>query len=351
MNLRGLEITPDLLTHIAEIDEFKGSWKLLKSLSPERLESLRHVATIESIGSSTRIEGSRLSDLAVEELLAGLQAGSFATRDEQEVAGYAEAMDLVYESYENIQLSENYIKQLHRDLLRYSSKDERHRGDYKKHTNNVEAFDVNGNSIGVVFETATPFDTPRKMDELLGWTNGVLEDKSQHPLIVVAVFAVVFLAIHPFQDGNGRLSRILTSLLLLKAGYTYIPYSSLESVVEKNKEAYYLSLRRTQTTLENDVVHWLPWLRFFFTSLKRQKDHLDVKLSAHADDGLTGLPQHAVEILEYLSANNRITTKIAADLTGSGVPTAKSRLKNLVRDGFIQAHGKGRGAFYTKMNS
>lgn len=118
MNLHDLNITPDLLKLIAEIDEFKGSWRLLKTLSPERLRSLRHVATIESIGSSTRIEGSKLSDEAVEQLIAGLEAQSFGSRDEQEVAGYAQAMDLVYENHERIPFSENYIKQLHRDLLR-----------------------------------------------------------------------------------------------------------------------------------------------------------------------------------------------------------------------------------------
>lgn len=348
MNLNNFEITPDLLNLISEIDEFKGSWKLLKTLSPERLKSLRHVATIESIGSSTRIEGSKLSDAAVEEIMSGLDSRSFSTRDEQEVAGYAQAMDLVYENYDSLQFSENYIKQLHRDLLRYSTKDERHRGEYKKHTNNVEAFDANGNSVGIIFETASPFETPRKMEKLVRWTSNALDDKSQHPLIVTAVFAVMFLAIHPFQDGNGRLSRVLTSLLLLKSGYSYIPYSSMESIIEKNKEAYYLSLRRTQTTLGDKEIHWLPWLRFFFNSLKRQKDHLNVKLSAHSGDELLGLPQYAVDILEFVEANKRITTKVAAEVTGSVVATAKSRLKNLVRDGFLEAHGKGRGAFYSR---
>ncbi len=348
MHLNDLNITPDLLKLIAEIDEFKGSWKLLKTLSPERLRSLRHVATIESIGSSTRIEGSKLSDTAVEKLMAGLEAKSFTSRDEQEVVGYAQSMDIVYESYESIPISENYIKQLHRELLRYSPKDERHRGEYKKHPNNVEAFDANGKSLGIIFETESPFNTPRKMEELVKWTNEVIADGSLHPLLVVASFVVVFLAVHPFQDGNGRLSRILTSLLLLKAGYAYIPYSSMESVVEKNKESYYLALRRTQTTFESDEVRWLPWLRFFLSSLKRQKDHLTIKLEAHADELLLGLPQYAVEILEYLTSHDRITTKQTAELNSSPIPTAKSRLKKMVGDGFLELHGKGRGAFYMK---
>ena len=203
---------------IAEIDEFKGAWRALGTLAPERLNSLRRVATIESIGSSTRIEGSKLSDRDVERLLANLEINSFSTRDEQEVAGYAEVMELVFRAWPDIHFTENHIRQLHRDLLAYSDKDERHRGSYKTTSNSVAAFDVDGRQIGIVFETATPFDTPRLMAELVAWLKDAREAGRLHPLLVIGVFVVVFLAIHPFQDGNGRLSRILTTLLLLQAG-------------------------------------------------------------------------------------------------------------------------------------
>ena len=148
-----------------------------------------------------------------------------------------------------IDLTENHIKQLQGRLLAYSTKDERHRGHYKTHPNNVEAFDSEGRSLGVVFEIATPFDTPGRMDALVAWTNTALEDGEFHPLIVGAISVVVFLAIHPFQDGNGRLSRVLTTLLLLRIGYDYVPYSSLESFIERSKDAYYRALRNTQTTI------------------------------------------------------------------------------------------------------
>src|ERR1700744_1923725 len=136
-----IQITPDLLALLSEIDEFKGAWRALGTLEPERLNALRRVATIESIGSSTRIEGSKLTDREVERLLANLDIKSFATRDEQEVAGYAEAMDTVLGHWDAINLTENHIKQLHRDLLKYSTKDERHRGEYKTLSNDVTAFD------------------------------------------------------------------------------------------------------------------------------------------------------------------------------------------------------------------
>lgn len=237
-----LTVSQETLTLIAELDEFKGAWRALGRLAPERLRQLRKVATIESVGSSTRIEGAKLSDREVEKLLSRVKAKSFATRDEQEVAGYALAMDTVFSNHEAIPVTENYIKQLHGILLKYSTKDARHRGHYKKFPNSVEAFDSSGKSVGVVFETSSPFDTPRQMEELVGWFNQAVADKALHPLIVIAIFAVVFLAIHPFQDGNGRLSRVLTTLLLLKSGYAYVPYSSLESVIEQNKEGYYLVL-------------------------------------------------------------------------------------------------------------
>lgn len=348
MDLRSLNIPPELLKLIAETDEFKGSWKSMQSLTPDRLQSLKHVATIESIGSSTRIEGAKLSDKEVEELLQGVGTQSFATRDEQEVIGYAEAMEMVFDHHADIPFTENYIKQLHITLLRHSTKDERHRGDYKKLPNHVEAFDAEGQSLGVVFETATPLETPQRMEQLTKWTRETLEDGSMHPLIVAGVFAVVFLAIHPFQDGNGRLSRVLTSLILFKAGYSYIPYSSLESIIEKNKDAYYLNLRRTQATLKDDSADWVPWLRFFLTSLKRQKDHLAAKLKTHLSERYLKLSGEAVQIVEYVEKHGRITTAQAHVLLSIPRPTVKKRLSQLVKDGFLNLRGKGRSSFYEK---
>jgi Fic family protein len=198
-----LQITPEILNLIARIDEFKGAWRALGTLAPERLSALRRVATIESIGSSTRIEGSKLTDREVERLLSNLAIQSFDTRDEQEAAGYAELMDLVFSSWQDIPFNENHIKQLHQILLRHSEKDARHGGQYKTNSNSVAAFDESGTQIGIVFETATPFDTPRLMAELALWVNDEREAGALHPLLIIAIFVVVFLEIHPFQDGNG----------------------------------------------------------------------------------------------------------------------------------------------------
>src|SRR5574340_1291966 len=231
-----LQITPEILSFIARIDEFKGAWRALGTLAPDRLSALRRVATIESIGSSTRIEGSRLTDREVERLLSNLAIKKFESRDEQEIAGYAELMELMFRAWEDMPFNENHISQFHQILLQYSQKDERHRGNYKTGPNSIAAFDENGVQIGILFETATAFDTPRLMAELMHWVKDEREKAVLHPLLIIAIFVVVFLEIHPFQDGNGRLSRVLTTLLLLQAGYAYVPYSSLESVVEQSKE-------------------------------------------------------------------------------------------------------------------
>src|SRR5471032_1843171 len=273
-----LHITPEILNLIAGIDEFKGAWRALGRLAPDRLSELRRVATIESIGSSTRIEGASLSDRQVAQLLSNLKIKSFATRDEQEVAGYAELMDVVFHSWPDLLLTENHIKQLHQMLLGHSDKDERHRGEYKTSVNSVVAFDADGRQLGVVFETASPFDTPRLMTELVHWSVKELRGARLHPLLVIAIFTVVFLEIHPFQDGNGRLSRILTTLLLLRARYGYVPYSSLESVIEQNKERYYLALRQTQTTIRTAAPNWEPWLLFFLSALHQQMRRLAKKM-------------------------------------------------------------------------
>ncbi len=347
MDIKSLAITADLLRLITEIDEFKGSWRALNAQSPERLEVLRRVATIESIGSSTRIEGAKLSDAEIEELLGRVKQQSFQTRDEQEVAGYAEVMETVFENFAEISVSENYIKQLHSALLRHSEKDIRHRGEYKKHPNNVEAFDETGKSLGIIFETATPFDTPARMQDLVLWARETLEDNSLHPLIVIGIFNVVFLAIHPFQDGNGRLSRVLTSLLLLKAGYSYVPYSSLESIIEKNKESYYLALQRTQRTLESTNTDWQPWIAFFLTSLKRQKDHLAEKTNALQQ--YSSLPYESMLIMQYVDIHQRITISDAAKLiTTITRPTIKNRIADLVERGLLIQHGQRRGTWYSK---
>lgn len=343
--MAALHITPEMLRLISEIDEFKGAWRALRALAPERLAALRHIATVESVGSSTRIEGARLSDREVERLLAGLETHSFRSRDEEEVAGYAEVMEMVFSGWEAIPLTENHLKQLHQMLLIHSSKDVRHRGDYKKLPNHVEAFDGDGKSLGVVFQTTSPLETPWRMQELVAWAGEALASGVWHPLLVIAVFIVRFLAIHPFQDGNGRLSRVLTTLLLLRAGYAYVPYSSLESVIEASKEGYYLALRRTQGTLDKDAPDWEPWMLFFLRALQRQKARLEEKVAREQVWG-TALPALSVRILELAREHGRVTTAQIEVSTGESRSTIKARLGALTTAGKLARYGQGRSTWY-----
>jgi Fic family protein len=313
-----LLITPEVLALIAEIDEFKGAWRALGTLAPARLSALRRVATIESIGSSTRIEGSKLSDAEVEGFLSRLDLKTFASRDEQEVAGYAQVMETLFAHFDAIDLTENHIIQLHSDLLAFSDKDERHRGAY---------------------------EAPQRMAELIAWTRSALIDKSLHPLLVIAVFTVVFLEIHPFHDGNGRLSRALTTLLLLRSGYAYVPFSSLESVIETSKEGYYLALRQTQKTIRSTEPNWQPWIVYFLRALQQQKRRLEKKIERERTV-MGALPELSLQIIDAIKERGRITIGEIVSLTGANRNTVKKHLASLVEARHISQQGVGKGTWY-----
>jgi Fic family protein len=343
---KDLNITPEMLLLITELDEFKGAWRALGNLAPDKLLQLQKVATIESIGSSTRIEGSRLTDLQVEGILSGLQVQKFDTRDEQEVAGYAELMNTIFLHYNDIPLSESFIQQLHQTLMKYSDRDQWHKGQYKQLPNHVVAVDANGQEIGVVFETTSPLDTPAQMGMLVADTQTAFTEGLLHPLLIIAMFIVRFLAIHPFQDGNGRLSRALTTYLLIKSGYKYVPYSSMEAVIEQEKKGYYLSLRQTQMTLQLPQANWQPWVIFFLKSLKRQKDNLEIKVTRE-HILLNEQPETARFIIDILRSRGRVTVGELEKLTNESRHNLKRHLEKLVKSGQIKLNGIGKGAWYS----
>ena len=366
-----LIISNEVLNRISIIDEFKGEWKAIRQMNPDTLNYLKKVATIESVGSSNRIEGNKLSDKEVEKILSNLKMTSFKSRDEEEVAGYAEVSNLVFNDYEIIPFNENYIKQLHSILLKHSTKDERHRGEYKNISNSVSAFDKDGKEIGVVFETATPFETPKLMEDLIKWTNDNIENRIFHPLIVIAIFVVRFLAIHPFQDGNGRLSRVLTNLLLLKSGYNYIQYSSLEAVVEDNKSEYYIALRKTQGTFKTDEVDYDTWIDFFIKILEKQKVRLEYKIKQieykEKDNDikeknidniknvnnenkkvLDELPIAAANIYKLFGSVDRLDLKYIREHISESEGKIKRSLKLLQEKGLIKKYGVTNGCWYVR---
>lgn len=346
-NMSDITITPDMLKKIAEIDTFNGSWNSggIK-IKPEQLKAMKRIATIESIGSSNRIEGNRLNDAEVEEIFSRISKKSFQTRDEQEVAGYADLVSTIFENYKEIKLSENYIRQLHKILLSYSDKDERHRGEYKKDSNRVAAFDANGNEVGTIFETATAFDTPRLMQELVDWTNINFNDGYFHPIITIGVFIVHFLAIHPFTDGNGRMSRALTTMLMLQHGYNYMPYASMESIIEASKDAYYRALRGTQKTIWSDKVNYEPWLTFFITSLAKQKRHLEEKIAKSQLSDTTRITKTEQDILDLFDEKTNWSVLEMSEHLGKKHEAVKKTVQNLVKKERLEKQGSTKGTYY-----
>jgi len=263
------QVPNEIWSKIAQIEQFKGRWIQGTNLSPQFLSRLKKSVLITSTGASTRIEGAKLSDEEVDKLMRGIAIEKFADRDEQEVKGYFELLQNIFDAWEDLNLNESTIKHLHQELLKYVVKDILHRGKYKSKENQVRMVDLQGRDMGILFDTTPAYLTPKQMNELVDWTKDALKEKKYHPLLIVGNFIVEFLNIHPFEDGNGRLSRILTNLLLLKEGYLYMPYVSHEKLIEDNKPDYYMALRTSQKTFKKNE-DLTPWLNFFLSILLSQ---------------------------------------------------------------------------------
>lgn len=332
---------------INQIDHLKGQWIGGAKLNPQALGRLKRSVLITSSGASTRIEGSRLSDEDVEKMMRGLIVKKFADRDQQEVQGYFELLENIFHSWKHIPFTESTIKHLHKELLKFVSKDERHRGDYKKSENSVEMFDENGKSIGVIFETTPAFLTPKQTQELVEWTINALKQEEFHPLLIIGNFLIEFLAIHPFQDGNGRLSRILTNLLMLRAGYEYVPYVSHEKLVEDNKANYYIALRKSQASMKTERGNINSWLEFFLKiSLEQARQAIEL-LSKENIEKILSPKQLAV--WRYLETVDEATPGEITKAAGVARPTVSQALDVLLRLKKIERIGQGRTTRYRKI--
>jgi Fic family protein len=341
------EISHKIYKLISQIDELKGQWKMSASLSPQILGILKKSVIVTSSGASTRIEGAKLTDEQVGKLLKGLKIKKFITRDEQEVAGYAELLANVFDSYEKLELSENTIKHFHSELLKYSEKDIRHRGEYKFGSNRVEARDANDNLIGILFDPTPPHLVGKEMQELVDDTKELLEIKEIHPLIIIGNFIFEFLSIHPFQDGNGRTSRVLTNLALLKYGYEYIPYISHEKLIEDNKNEYYLALNKSQRKWKTKTEDISPWLLFFLNILLKQTQLANDLLSKESIEKL--LSEKQLAVWHYIIEHEIITPKELREHLKIAEPTVIQILNKLLEMKKIERLGKGRATRYKKI--
>ncbi len=339
-------IPAEIWSKITQIDELKGQWIAGAQLSPQVLSRLKRSVLITSTGASTRIEGARLSDEDVEKLMRGIDIQKFTDCDKQEVKGYFELLENVFDSWKSLKFSENSIKHFHRELLKYVKKDELHRGEYKKIDNKVEMIDTAGNSVGVLFDTTPAYLTPKETQELVEWAQEVLAGKEYHPLLIIGNFLVEFLQIHPFQDGNGRLSRVLTNLLLLKEGYLYMPYISHEKLVEDNKPDYYMTLRRSQKTFKTDHESITAWLDFFLTIFLKQSKMAVELLSKENIEKLLSVKQ--LVVWGYLQRVDETTTGEIVKKAKVARPTVKQALDKLLRLKKIERIGLGRSARYRK---
>lgn len=335
-----LRLSWKLLRVISRIDRFDASWSSIERLKGGNLRQLRHIATIQSVGASTRIEGSKMTDEEVADLLNNTGISKIEDRDSQEVVGYFNVLDTIVDSYEVIVVSENNIKNIHSQLLKYSTKDAWHRGNYKQHINAVEASFPDG-SKKIIFRTTDPgFATEDAMRRLIEWYSMETE---VHPLIVCAAFVYEFVSIHPFQDGNGRLSRLLTTLALLQKGYKWIQYVSFEHEIENRKKDYYLSLRNCQAQRPNEDI--TDWVEFFLESLLNVQFKLEQKLALSDQQSQLSTREKMV----YFYIVNQPGCKSSDIVSGLNIskPTVKRILSDLIDKQLIIKHGRGAGITYT----
>lgn len=338
-------IFQDIILKLGIVDTFKGGWNLIENKEKRYLKELRDIATIQSIGSSTRIEGATLTDEEVKLLLKSVQINKLDKREEQEVVGYYEALELILEHYEDIDLSERYLHQLHSILLKYSSKDQRHKGQYKNLSNQVIANYPDGEQK-VIFRTTEPHLTAGEMHDLIVWTNEQLEEKKLHPILITSVFVYEFLSIHPYQDGNGRLSRLLTTFLLLKQNYNFIEYVSFEHVIENRKNMYYRVLMETQKHRGSDDEILDRWVVFFLDCITDLTEKLKSKYETY-NSLKSSANNRQKQVLDYINKNRTIQIKdLEEGLSNYSRNTLKKDLQYLVREGFILTTGSGRGVRY-----
>lgn len=339
---------PDAIwAKIGQIDDLKGRWTAGAQLSPQLLGRLKRWVLITSTGASTRIEGAKLSDEDVEKFIRGLGMKKFASRDKQEVQGYFELLTNVFDAWQKIKFSESTIKHLHNELLKYVEKDQGHRGDYKKGENRVDMTDAQGNFVATLFNPTPAYLTPKETQELVDWTETQLKIKKYNPLLVIGNFIVEFLNIHPFQDGNGRLSRVLTNLLLLKEGFVYMPYVSHEKLIEDNKSEYYIALRKSQQTVKTKTEDITPWLEFFFDTLLKQSKIAIALLSKEDIEKLLSPKQ--ILVWKYLQTVDEATPQEISKKAKVARPTVNQVLDKLLKFKKIERIGLGSATRYRKL--
>jgi Fic family protein len=340
-------LEPHIVALLAEIDGIRGEFKSGLRMTPQAITNLKKSTLITSAGASTRIEGSKLNDKEVQKIMQSLAVSRFADRDSQEVQGYLEILQNVFDSYQTLSLRESTIQSLHKGLLKYSTKDEQQRGQYKKKENAVGVIDAGGQVAKIIFETTPAYLVPIEMQILVDWAVEAFKNNLFHSLLIIANFVIEFLKIHPFEDGNGRLSRVLTNLLLLRHGYQFTQYVSHEQLVEKRKDEYYIALRKSQETFKTNHDTISPWLNFFLALIKEQATMALVYLEEEKVEDTLSPKQY--EVWHYISSVREASPRDIVKETGVLMPTVRQALARLMQLKKIKPIGRGRGTRYVKI--
>jgi Fic family protein len=351
-DLTKIIITPEILLLISEIDEFKGAWKLYGRMTHKQLNTLFELAKIESTGSAVRSEGSTLSNLDIEQLLSNLETHNSESKNEREIVGYARVYEEIAQKYGSIPFSEKCIKQFHDKLLNQPKKTASGHENNSNQSNNADTFRVPWKDLSVSFgntrllEAEPSFEISLELEKLITWTQEQLDQKKHHPLLIIGIFGAMFLNVCALEEANGHLYRMLTMFLLLKTGYNYVPYCSLERITEKNKEYYQLALELTQKNLQANVPNFDIWLIFFLKILQTQKRNIEGKISK--DKTLNPhIPELDKQILNVIAAHEQLSIMGIEKLTGANRNTLKKHLASLVDLCYIVRFGKGRATWYT----
>ncbi len=344
-----LEFTGSVYQHIMKqlsvIDSFKGNWESVELKHSKYLNELRKIATIESIGSSTRIEGATLTDAEVEKLLKSVKITKLTTREQQEVVGYYETLQIILDNYKDLELTERYIHQLHGILLKYSGKDQSHKGKYKSLSNQVVANYPDG-AQRTIFRTTEPAMTAKEMEELLFWVNERFEKADMHPIMITSAFVYEFLSIHPYQDGNGRLSRLMTTLLLMRQGYEFTQYISFEHIIEERKDDYYRALMEGQKNRYKEDEKIDKWILFFLDCMVTLIYRLETKYELYSKLK-KDLNERQQELIRFIKKQKKVQIRdVEEAFENHSRNTLKKDLTYLVNEGLIFKTGTLKGTRY-----
>lgn len=335
-------LTPEVVQMIASIHEHKGKQELFLEANIDELKTLLEVALIQSTGASNRIEGIFTSDKRLEELVS--QKSEPLNRSEQEIAGYRDVLAVIHESYEYIVPRPNIILQLHRDLYSYSQGTVG--GSYKNSDNVIAEIDAEGNQKAR-FIPFPAFQTTEAMDELCSRFLEAWEADHMDKLILTPMFILDFLCIHPFNDGNGRMSRLLTLLLFYKAGYIVGKYVSMEMLIEKTKETYYETLQASSAGWHENENNYAPFVKYYLGIILKAYNEFENRVE-HLKNRALSKPDRIKAMIDQKVG--KITKKEIMELCPDiSKVTVERTLTELVKSGYIAKVGAGPSTGYVRI--